>query len=49
MKKNEIDVIMGEFNAKIGSGKVADVVGEYVLGKTTGVIDWLGLLIYMEC
>ncbi|XP_030765278.1 craniofacial development protein 2-like [Sitophilus oryzae] len=31
-KKGEINMVMGDFNAKIGSGRENDVVGEYGLG-----------------
>lgn len=31
-KKNEVNIVMGDFNAKIGKGKVEDIVGNYGLG-----------------
>lgn len=33
VKKREILVVMGDFNAKVGQGRVTDVVGEYGLGE----------------
>lgn len=32
-KNNEVNIILGDFNAKIGSGRVLDIVGEYGLGN----------------
>ena len=32
-KKNEVNIVMGDFNAKIGKGRVEDIVGEYGLGE----------------
>lgn len=32
VKKQDINIIMGDFNAKVGAGKVKDVAGEYGLG-----------------
>lgn len=32
LKKHHVNVILGDFNAKIGKGKVTDIIGEYGLG-----------------
>lgn len=32
-KKNDINIIMGDFNAKIGKGSVLDIVGNFGLGE----------------
>lgn len=34
LKKDEINFIMGDFNAKIGKGRRSDLVGEYGLGES---------------
>jgi len=31
-KKHDINIVMGDFNAKVGKGKVADIIGDYGLG-----------------
>lgn len=33
IKKHEVTIVMGDFNAKIGRGRVVDVIGEHGLGQ----------------
>ncbi|XP_030765261.1 craniofacial development protein 2-like [Sitophilus oryzae] len=36
LKPHEITIILGDFNAKVGKGRVADVVGAFGLGERNG-------------
>lgn len=40
-KKHEINVILGDFNAKIGKGRVKNIVGEHGLGIRNERGEWL--------
>jgi len=43
LKKNEMTVIMGDFNAKIGKGKVGESIGPFGLGERNERGDRLGV------
>lgn len=41
VKKNEALIVMGDFNAKVGQGRVGNVVGDFGLGERNGKGDTL--------
>lgn len=42
IKKHEVKIVMGDFNAKIGRGGAVDVIGEYGVGQRNER-GWLNL------